>query len=71
MENVGQPYSLHFLGHKLPSIKAHGSPSPCLTIYEENGRIKNPLYKIGHKSKTVANTQICYGRNVVQNVLDY
>ena len=32
MGNVGQPYSLHFLGHKLPSIKACGSPSPCLTI---------------------------------------
>ena len=41
MKNVGQPYSLHFLGHKLPSIKACGSPSPCLTIYKEKWK-KNP-----------------------------
>ena len=41
MGNVGQPYSLHFLGHKLPSIKACGSPSPCLTIYKEKWK-KNP-----------------------------
>ena len=46
--NIGQPNCLHFLGHKLLSIKARGSPSPCLTIYMEKidfffGMLEGPM----------------------------